>query len=437
MMSVWRGAMQYLFVIILFMSSASAVSKENMGSKKKIAIPFLNVETSPDDELKDQIIEIFENNCAFVGCHAGTAGSQNLDLSEEFFISSLINVKSSDLPQFLRIKPGDAENSYLVKKIRGTSGIKGEKMPRGGAPLADVDIAIIENWINSLEGDIVIETPEMKNSQAFYGWTLANLPTTETLEKGAFLYRIAHRFRSPVSDGFDKLWGLDGGAFMMTQLAFPLANNLSVTVERSAENATFEFGGKWRFLRETKDASMPISAALYTGVDWATLKEIADPGDNQGGNLSRTDRERFSFFAQLPITKQINSNVSLAAVPGILLNGNVRESDEDPLVTLGFAGKFSFNHKYALFAEIVPILSGDENAATVGVIRTDTDKDIFNDAFTTGLEIKAGGHVFHIFVSNSAGNTTNQYMSGGNFDFLDGEYRLGFNIYRHLNYPFK
>ncbi|RMD94597.1 MAG: hypothetical protein D6814_14320, partial [Calditrichaeota bacterium] len=116
--------------------------------------------------------------------------------------------------------------------------------------------------------------------------------------------------------------------------------------------------------------------------------------------------------------------------------GNINLPDEDPLVTLGLGAKFNFNPTYALFVETVPILSGEESAAIVGTPRIENGKRIFNDTFTTGIEIKAGGHVFHVFITNSGGNTTNQYMSGGNFDFADGEFRLGFNIYRVLNYPF-
>jgi hypothetical protein len=120
------------------------------------------------------------------------------------------------------------------------------------------------------------------------------------------------------------------------------------------------------------------------------------------------------------------------------LNGNVAQSDEAALVTLGLAGKLNLGRKYALFAEFVPILSGADDAFVVGGVLPENDEGvpIFYDTFTTGIEISIGGHVFHVFVTNSGGNTTNEYMSGGNFDFAGGDMRIGFNIYRLLNYPF-
>jgi hypothetical protein len=396
----------------------------------------IKFEKPPAQDLQAQVLDIFDNSCAFAGCHVSATAPKNLDLSEEAFAANLVNVSSAEVPSLKRVRPGDPANSYLVMKIKGSLGIQGDRMPRGSQALSAQDIATIEAWIKSLSASMKPAKPKRTYAQAFPGWSLANLQTAETLDQGAFLYRIAHRFKLPVNAGFDQLFGLDGGAFMMTQIAFPLGSDLSVTVERSGVNSTFEFGAKWRFLREKNDGSVPVSAALYAGVDWATRKAIDDPDPLVTKNLKRTAGERFAFFAQLPVTKQLGSRLSVMAVPGILINGNVALEDEDPLVTIGVGGRVALSDRYALFAELVPIVSGDETALTVPTVRTEGGKKVFNDTFTAGLEIKAGGHVFHLFVSNSAGNTTNQYMSGGDYDFAGGDFRIGFNIYRVLNYPF-
>lgn len=44
------------------------------------------------------------------------------------------------------LKPGDSENSMLVKKLLGTGG--GNRMPQGRDPLADESIALIRKWID-------------------------------------------------------------------------------------------------------------------------------------------------------------------------------------------------------------------------------------------------------------------------------------------------
>ncbi|MCG8605378.1 DUF5777 family beta-barrel protein, partial [bacterium] len=209
------------------------------------------------------------------------------------------------------------------------------------------------------------------------------------------------------------------------------------TVARSGTNATFEFAGKWRFLREKSDGSTPLSAALRVGVDWETLKQIRDPAQPTSTQfLGRSDGERFHWFLQGSLSKKLHDRISVLLVPGVLFNGNVRVEDEDAIVTLGWVAKLMLAQDFSLFVEGVPILSGEKDASPVGGPRVESGEEVINDAFTIGLERRVGGHVFHVYVTNSLGLTTSQYMSGGNFDFFDGDFRLGFNIYRTLRLPF-
>ncbi|NIR50432.1 hypothetical protein GWO43_18140 [candidate division KSB1 bacterium] len=384
-------------------------------------------------EVPDKVFFIFEDNCAFAGCHAGPNAPQGLDLSEGFIISSLVNVPSKEKSDIMRVKPGDPVNSYLIMKLKGSPNIEGEQMPRGADPLSAEQIATIESWIKSMEPTQKrAEAPEREYVQAFPGLSLATLPTTQTLDKGLFSYRIAHRWRGRTREGFDKLFGLDFGARMYTQMTFAVNNDIAVSAGRSAVDATFEFAGKWRFLREKADGSIPLSAAIFAGFDWATVKEIRDPDDPGGDFLSRTDSERFAWFAQVALTKQVHERLSVLLTPGVLLNGNVRLADEDALITFGVAGKLLLFAGFSVFLEAVPIISGEEGAATVEL---PPGGEIY-DSFTIGLERRIGGHVFHVYITNSLGLTTPQYMSGGNLDFVDGDFRLGFNIYRQLRLPF-
>jgi hypothetical protein len=422
-----------LFSVLMLTGNASADEPPAF-----LKPPHDTAQQVPQDALLERVLAIVEDKCAFAGCHTGANAPKNLDMSEEVVVANLVGVKSVDGP-WMRVKPGDPANSYMVKKIRGTADIKGDRMPRGSRPLPEAEIAAIEAWIKSLPAEMKVEAPKQEYARAFPGVTLTNLQTAETLDKGAFLYRIAHRFKAPTNVGFDQFFGLDAGARMMGQLSFPFSDALMFTVARQGLQATFEFNAKWRLLREKTDGSMPLSVALLAGLDWKTLKQIADPNNPTGDFLDRTASERFAYFAQLPVTKQLGNNLSVAVVPGVLLNGNINMTDEDPLVTIGLAGKFSFNQTYGIYVEAVPIVAGDETANPIiegSPNLDDNGNPIFYDTFTTGLEIKAGGHVFHIFISNSSGNTTGQYMSGGDLDFFGGDFRLGFNIYRILNYPF-
>lgn len=58
--------------------------------------------------------------------------------------------------------------------------------------------------------------------QLFRSPDALNLPTTETLQKGDIYFHISHKFLIPVSEGFDELFGFDGGIFMRLASAMAL-----------------------------------------------------------------------------------------------------------------------------------------------------------------------------------------------------------------------
>ncbi|MEP6546667.1 MAG: TIGR03118 family protein [Gammaproteobacteria bacterium] len=97
--------------------------------------------------------QIFTPICS--GCHTGIGtalpGVQNLTAGHTF--ASIVNVASIEQPNLLRIKPSDADNSYLVRKILGTAGITGSRMPFGCGSTANpcLDQATIDKvktWVS-------------------------------------------------------------------------------------------------------------------------------------------------------------------------------------------------------------------------------------------------------------------------------------------------
>ena len=90
---------------------------------------------------------IFTPSCALAGCHAGPSPQQGQNLSAGVAFSNIVNVASTEQPAFLRVEPGDPDNSYLYMKITGDPRISGDRMPRNAAPLSTAKIAAIHDWI--------------------------------------------------------------------------------------------------------------------------------------------------------------------------------------------------------------------------------------------------------------------------------------------------
>jgi hypothetical protein len=83
-------------------------------------------------------------NCT--GCHGGAGAAAGLRLDAGNSFALLVNVPSTQVPTLLRVKPGDAQNSYLVQKIEGRAAVGG-RMPLGGNPLPQASIDLVRSWI--------------------------------------------------------------------------------------------------------------------------------------------------------------------------------------------------------------------------------------------------------------------------------------------------
>lgn len=90
---------------------------------------------------------VFTPICA--KCHIGASAPEGLQLDAGHSNNLLVGVASVEQPNLLRVKPGDPDNSYLVHKIEGLSGITGGVMPLGETPLPQATIDVIRQWITA------------------------------------------------------------------------------------------------------------------------------------------------------------------------------------------------------------------------------------------------------------------------------------------------
>jgi hypothetical protein len=99
--------------------------------------------------------EIFENSdssgrVACITCHTnvGRTPPVGLNLLHGVAYANLVGTPSTQRAGLLRVAPGDPENSYIVHKLEGRSGIVGLRMPRNDGPfLTDGQMDILKRWI--------------------------------------------------------------------------------------------------------------------------------------------------------------------------------------------------------------------------------------------------------------------------------------------------
>jgi hypothetical protein len=84
------------------------------------------------------------NSCSSSGCHGTGQGGLTMSSAAGAY-AALVNV-ASPVTAEIRVIPGNANDSYLVKKLEGRQ-TAGDRMPLGGT-LDATDLANIKNWIN-------------------------------------------------------------------------------------------------------------------------------------------------------------------------------------------------------------------------------------------------------------------------------------------------
>ena len=87
---------------------------------------------------------------ACVQCHTGRIPNISINFSGSIdSYALLVNVPSRQQPGLMLVAPGDPDNSYLIHKLEGRSGITGLRMPRTPPYLTDGQLRVIRRWIEN------------------------------------------------------------------------------------------------------------------------------------------------------------------------------------------------------------------------------------------------------------------------------------------------
>ncbi len=392
--------------------------------------PLKNPETSlstdqSDNELLKATENILTQNCSVSGCHSGAYPKMNLNLEKDKFIKALLNIPGQEISSLKLVDTQIPEKSYILMKIKGDTEIVGGRMPLFAPPLQEKEIQTLENWIFSLKKSqikkdeiltraatsLALEKQERVNKRkfkkpSFWGTRIINLPTTQSIRKNHFLFRISHRYRPAIDSGYDTFFGIDGPAFILLSFGYGISDNLNLTLARSNLFQEFELSLDWIILNQGKRPALPFSAAISIGTSLVTQ---TSPGEG----VFQSDNMKFNL--KFILSHQFSERLSFLLVPGYSSNTNHWEPFPDGTLALGTGGRLMFFNDFSLVWEWIPVLSGYKANS---------------NGWGLGVEKKIGGHVFQVFILNSTGLTSDQFISGGDFRLKDKDFRLGFNIFR-------
>lgn len=274
-----------------------------------------------------------------------------------------------------------------------------------------------------------------KVANTFYSTRLINAQTVETVPAKALDIRITHRFNDVGGErgGVKNLFGLDNITDIRLGFEYGVTNNITLGIGRSKG----AFGPrnlvdglvKYRFLHQTSDNGMPISATLFANAAFSTMK--AEKVNLESETSFRKFAHRLSYNVQVLVARKFGDHFSIQIIPGMLYRNFVRLGDENLLFSLGAGARVAINQRYAIILDYFQYFSN---------YRRDINKDAgpndikYYPPLGIGLEIKTAGHVFHLNFSNSPGVIENQFIPYTTRNWLDGEFRLGFNISRLVKF---
>ena len=228
-------------------------------------------------------------------------------------------------------------------------------------------------------------------------FTLGTLPTTLRLPAGKWAFRVSHRFTRNLGQGdfgdlASDLFGLDGGSQVGLELRYGLRPGTQVGVHRTSDR-TIQLFGQHNFMNERDGGAFGLDALI-------TLE-----GDD---NLS----EHHQSALGVVLSKGLGRRATLYAEPLVVFNANPFPVGDEHTVMIGLGGRFRVRPSTYLLAEYTPRVAGYDPQV---------------DQITFAVEMRAGGHLFQINVSNGFGTTLGQLARGGvEYD----QWFLGFNLSR-------
>lgn len=255
-----------------------------------------------------------------------------------------------------------------------------------------------------------------------------NFHTTEVLPKRSLDFRISHRFQplsGPNGTGYNA-WGIDGPATLMLSLEYSYDGRCMIGVQRSfTADKTGDVFFKWKIFRQAKRGS-PVNVTYFGGGYNTFMK---DPYLGAPDKFYNLNTDRLSFVNQLLISRKcadwLSLQVGFAHVHYNLVGAANGLGKNDCMVGTGIM-RLKYNKRQAIIFEYGYRLNTD-----YGSIDPLTGKPVkYYDSMGIGWEMETGGHVFQVFVTNSAGILDNQYFMRTVDDMSTSGMRIGFNIMR-------
>lgn len=279
-------------------------------------------------------------------------------------------------------------------------------------------ITITLNLVSQEEKSYVFNT--------FRSTQLINAQTTEMIPVKGWDFSIRHRFGIIGIDSsiYQEFLGLDLPANIRFGFDFPITERLYAGIGRTKNGKTIDVEAKYLILRQTEENEIPISIAFYFNSAIMTDKFPKVPKNaffsDSTTAFSYSFNHRLSYNSQLIIARKFTERISIQLSPVLIYKNLVAPGEDNYTISLPVGGALrtglnsSFTFEYAYRFNNRP----KENDFPLSI------------AWESGTV----GHTFQIVVSSSGELIEQHLYTNKSFNYLKGNFALGFNIRRTFWY---
>ncbi len=240
--------------------------------------------------------------------------------------------------------------------------------------------------------------------ESFWAPALITQATTEGLPVENLNVTIIHSFGIATNDAIDNFFGLDNVQNVRLGLDYGITDRWSVGIGRSSLLNVVDLRSKYRLLRQTTDDSTPLSVSVKGDVAVVTRENLQPFKDD------------ISTLLSVIASKKINDELTLQLSPMYGYFSAVPVRNEHYLFSVGMGAEYQFSERFSFIGEYYPVV-GNKNPGT-------------KNAFSLGLNIQTGGHVFQLFFTSTRWHLEQFVIANNSEQFWAGDFRFGFNVNR-------
>ena len=269
------------------------------------------------------------------------------------------------------------------------------------------------NLLNMLNDSMNANKGKTYVTGTFKATHIVNTQTIESPAGNNLNFVIQHRFGA-LNSGSYNFFGLDN-ATLRLGLDYGITDRLAVGIGRSSFLKTFDGYLKYKLLRQTEGAGMPVSVSV--------LGQVTDFTQDIPEKAYLDTKYRTAYAAELLIARKISTSLSLQVTPTYLHYNLVPTvNDKNDIFAVGLGGRMKITHRMSIDAEYDIVPSGQVVSTSV------------HNSFSLGWDIETGGHVFQLVFSNSQSMLETQYLTQTGGTWGKGDIYFGFNISRNFNF---